>query len=725
MTQVDRTSRRIAWTALFRRLSFSTLVLIQTALGVWGMIWVLPYHGGSWIELAILLTFIPLYAFVAAGSWMAIFGFYYRRRGGQSRPSGDRVSPLARFRNQLPLAPMAPTAVLVPIYHEDVERVFRGLRASIESLQSTGQLEWFRFFILSDSRDPEVWLAERAAWLKLREDLGLEEQLFYRRRRVNLKAKTGNVADFLRRWGRRFEYFIVLDADSVMSGDAMVSLVRLMGLMPKAGLIQTVPRLFNARSAFARMQQFVTHLYGPLFNEGLAALQLNEAVFWGHNAIVRTEAFMTHCGLKSMRGIGLWRGHVLSHDFLEASYLRRAGYEVWLEPNLCGSYEESPPSLDDELIRDRRWSKGNLQHIRYMLIEPRLAFAHRLAFLNGIFAYLSSPVWFAFLVFSTLEVAKFATGQIDYFPDPNNPFPDWPQWHPTWAIWLVSSTLVTLFLPKFLALIDLLLFDRTRARQFGHPGRLIQGFLLENLFSILLAPIRMLAHTGYVLSAIANVSVHWAGQNRSSELTWGLAIRRHLPGMLLALGWSGTAFYLDPRFFYWTIPISLALILAAPITVMLSRFSLGQKWRAKGVWLTPPELASREPVLTSFMAAPSMIEQIGREAVMPSWLCWTLIHPQQMRQAVALAPQRNGCARAATQALADRMIEQGPGSVPSRQAARLLDDAEAIRRVHRHAWTAPLSDPWARLVEHFLSTLCTAPSEDEESRGGAESVGLQ
>ncbi|OZB82782.1 MAG: hypothetical protein B7X28_03095, partial [Halothiobacillus sp. 13-55-253] len=69
--------RRIA---LVRRWVFTAFVLLQTALGIWGMILVLPYHGSTSIEKAILITFIPLYAFVAAGSWMALFGFYLRRR---------------------------------------------------------------------------------------------------------------------------------------------------------------------------------------------------------------------------------------------------------------------------------------------------------------------------------------------------------------------------------------------------------------------------------------------------------------------------------------------------------------------------------------------------------------------------------------------------------------------------------------------------------------------
>lgn len=686
--------------ALLRRWIFTLFVLAQTAAGVWGMVLVLPYHGSTPIEKAILITFIPLYAFVAAGSWMALLGFYLRRR---YRGQGDALGILRRHAARLDSVDLVKTAVILPIYHEDVERVFRGLRASIESVIATGARDSFEFFVLSDSRDPQVWLEERAAWLHLCDALDLHGRLHYRRRRVNLKAKTGNVSDFLRRWGRAFKYFVVFDADSVMSGQALVTLVKLMECEPRAGMIQTVPTLFNAHSAFARMQQFVTHLYGPLFSEGLAALQLNEAVFWGHNAIIRTEAFMAHCGLRGMRGMGLWRGTVLSHDFVEAAFIRRAGYEVWLEPAIEGSYEESPPSLDDELIRDKRWSKGNLQHVKFLAFERGMATAHRMAFMNGIFAYLASPVWFLFLLFSTIEVAQFAAGDINYFPDPRSLYPNWPQWHPQWAVALVTSTLVTLFLPKLLALFELLVFDRRRRAGFGGTGRLLQGFLLENLFSILLAPIRMLAHSAYVVQAVLNVTVRWAGQNRSDEIGWIQALIRHAPGMLLAIGWSGLALSLNANFFYWTIPISLSLLLAAPITVWLSRFSLGARWRALGIWNTPPELGVGDPVIARFESLPDLHLKPERA---PDWLTWTLLHPRQARVAAALATHRTGAAKAASTELADRLLLEGIHALPVRAAARVLDDGEAVMRLHRHAWQAPADDPWGRLVDQLTRAIC-------------------
>jgi hypothetical protein len=62
-------------------------------------------------------------------------------------------------------------------------------------------------------------------------------------------------------------------------------------------------------------------------------------------------------------------GEIMSHDFVEAAFLRRAGWEVWMTTDLGGSFEEPPPTLLDHLIRDRRWCQGNLQHLRIVFAQ--------------------------------------------------------------------------------------------------------------------------------------------------------------------------------------------------------------------------------------------------------------------------------------------------------------------------------------------------------------------
>ena len=184
--------------------------------------------------------------------------------------------------------------------------------------------------------------------------------------------------------------------------------------------------------------------------------------------------------------------------------------------------------MSDELARDRRWAHGNLQHLSF-LFRRGMRFAYRLAFANGIMAYLASALWFSWLVLTTAELARFVLFPIEYFPEPHNPYPVWPRWQPEWALRLALSTVFLLFMPKVLALVDLA-FDRRRAQAMGGVGRAALGAFIESLFSVVLAPVRMLSHTWSVLTTLFNFEVRWAGQNRSQEYGWRQALLRYLPG---------------------------------------------------------------------------------------------------------------------------------------------------------------------------------------------------
>ncbi|MGH7338146.1 MAG: glucans biosynthesis glucosyltransferase MdoH, partial [Myxococcota bacterium] len=339
------------------------------------------------VELAMAVAFGALFGWISVGFWTAVFGFFVLLRGG------DRFAiTKTEDEPRTPLDSAVRTAVVMPVKDESVERVFAGLRAVRASLERAGALSACDLFILSDSADPDLWVDEEEAWARWSRESDFRGGIFYRHRRVRRKRKSGNVADFLRRYGRRYRYMVCLDADSVMSGECIARLIGMMERNPHVGIIQTAPAVVRARSLFARIQQFAARLYGPMFAAGMHYWQLGDSPYWGHNAIIRVEPFMHYCGLPRLSGTPPFGGDIMSHDFVEAALLGRARWSIWLAYDLPGTWEETPGSLLEEMQRDRRWCQGNLQHLRLLFTEG-LVRVHRGLFLNGIFSYVSAVLW--------------------------------------------------------------------------------------------------------------------------------------------------------------------------------------------------------------------------------------------------------------------------------------------------------------------------------------------
>lgn len=566
-----------------RRWVLLGLVAGQTALATYFMTKVLPYHGTDPLEIAVLALFAILFSWVSAGFWTAMMGFLVLAKGG------DRHLISRSAAVDGPIAQEARTAVIMPICNEDVTRVFAGLRATYESMERTGELARFDFFVLSDSGNPDLRTAETDAWMETCRAVNGFGRIFYRWRRHRVKRKTGNVADFCRRWGSAYRYMVVLDADSVMSGECLTTLVKLMEGNPGAGIIQTAPLAVGRETMYARVQQFSTRVYGPLFTAGLHYWQLGESHYWGHNAIIRIQPFMEHCALAPLPGKGPLAGEILSHDFVEAALMRRAGWGVWIAYDLEGSYEELPPNLLDEVKRDRRWCQGNLMNFRLWMKQGFHA-VHRAVFLTGVMAYLSAPLWFLFLVLSTIMLAKHALVPPEYFTQPYQLFPTWPEWHPEKALALFSATATLLFLPK-IASVVLLMKD---SRNYGGPLRLVLSMLIEVVMSALLAPVRMLFHTKFVVAAYSGWGITWKSPPREdAQTTWGESFRRHGMHTLLGLAWGGLVLWLDPNFVWWLLPIVGSLAFSIPLSVWLSRVSLGRAMRGARLFVTPEEATPR------------------------------------------------------------------------------------------------------------------------------------
>jgi membrane glycosyltransferase len=660
----------------FRRIALGVVVVAQTYVATDFMTAVLPYHGTKLLEIAILVLFAILFCWVSAGFWTAIMGFFLLLSGR------DRYAISATAAPNAPIDARARTAIVMPICNEDVARVFAGLRATYESLSRTGELSHFDFYVLSDSNRPDARIAEQQAWLDLCRTLGAFGRVFYRWRQHRIKRKSGNVADFCRRWGRNYRYMLILDADSVMSGECLTTLVRLMEANPNAGIIQTAPRAAGSETLYTRIQQFANRVYGPVFIAGMHFFQLGEAHYWGHNAIIRVAPFMEHCALARLPGRGTLSGDILSHDFVEAALMRRAGWAVWIAYDLPGSYEEMPPNLVDELKRDRRWCQGNLINSRLCLAQG-LHPAHRAVFVSGVMAYVSALLWFAFLLLSTVLLAVHTLVEPEYFVRPSQLFPLWPEWHPGRGIGLYAVTATLLFLPKILSVA---LAWTQGARDFGGGLRLAASMLTEMVFSALLAPIRMLFHSQFVAAALSGWAVQWKSPPREdAQTTWSDALRHHGWHSLLGVVWAGVVYWLNPAFLWWLLPVVGALIISIPISVYSSRVSLGRRSRQVSLFLIPEEahppkeLRWTRSFVKSTPPLPGFVEAVV-DPVTNALAC---------SSASARSRRPAGTNVEREQLLADALIG-GPGELTVPQKVALLRDPAILSKLHFEVWTSAL-----------------------------------
>lgn len=556
-----------------RRLVLVLLTVLSTALAASLFASVQPVLDSTWLQTAQLALFTLLTAWVVTGFMTALMGFWVTLRGDSHTLSAAAV-------RHHPMNPQARTAIIMPVCHEDVATVFAGLRATCESLASTGHAGQFDVFVLSDSADPTTIRAERSAWEQLRAELAAQTgqppiEVYYRLRQRRTHRKAGNVADFCRRWGKDYRYMVVLDADSVMSGSCLVSMVKLMEAHPRAGIVQTATQAIGHATLHARAQQFASRVTGHLFTLGMQFWQLGESHYWGHNAIIRLEPFMKHCALAPIPGTGGLSGGILSHDFVEAALMRRAGYHVWLVSDLNGSYEQQPPDLLSELQRDRRWCQGNLQNARLMA-EPGIHRVHRTMFAIGAMSYLSAPLWLAFLALgTTLWVTEAGTV---------------PVWELVPAelrgLWL--WTLSMLFLPRVLGLVAV--FMKGQQNAFGGTGALLRSAVLETVLAMTQAPIRMLGHSLFVLVALTGWKLEWKSPPReASGVSWQEAAQRLAP-MTAVIGLVGVGVAaLNPSALIWMAPVALPLLLSVPLTVATSHVALGEWMRVRGLLLIPEE----------------------------------------------------------------------------------------------------------------------------------------
>jgi membrane glycosyltransferase len=561
-----------------RRLLVIGGAIVMTGFGAREMYRVLAVNGVTPLAVFMLALFVALFAWIALSFTSAIAGFVSVMAGGGRRLLAPGALPASR------------TALLMPTYNESPTRIMAGLEAIDEELRGRNASDYFDIFILSDTTSPEAWIEEEKAFLDLRERTGGAGRIFYRHRAKNVARKAGNIAEWVGRFGGAYPQFLILDADSVMRGDTLVALVRAMEAHPDVGLVQTLPIITGGTTLFARMQQFAGRVYGPVIAHGIAWWHGAEGNYWGHNALIRTRAFAEQAGLPELRGRKPFGGHIMSHDFIEAALMRRGGWAIHMMPGLEGSYEESPPSLMDLAVRDRRWCQGNLQHMA-VLPARGLNWVSRMHLMTGIGSYITAPLWLLFLLSGVLIALQARFIPPDYFPSNGKSlFPQWPVIDPIRAMWVFIGTMGLLLVPKLLGIVTVMV-RRDLRRGCGGVLGLVFSLLLETLIAGLLAPVVMITQSIDVVAILLGRDSGWNAQRRDDG---GVPLRdvvrlyrRHtILGVLLGIG----AWAVSPYLALWMLPVVLGLALAVPLASLTGRRSWGLALRRAGLMRTPEEM---------------------------------------------------------------------------------------------------------------------------------------
>ncbi|MCD9007733.1 glucans biosynthesis glucosyltransferase MdoH [Luteimonas sp. XNQY3] len=565
----------MAW----RRAFIVTTTAVLTLFATYQIWWLLRIGGIDLLEGLLLLVFVPLFAWIVQSFASSLAGFVLVLMKRPARLGIDPQAPLPALGVR--------TALLMPTYNEDPERLLAGLQAIVESLQATGRGEYFDLFVLSDTRDADIQRREVIAFERLRIAMP-QARLYYRLREDNHERKAGNIADWVRRWGGAYPQFLILDADSLMTGDTLVRLAAAMEANDDVALVQTLPVIVNGATVFARMQEFSGRMYGPVIAHGVAWWHGAESNYWGHNALIRTEAFAAHGGLPELQGTTPFRGAVLSHDFVEAALLRRGGWALHMVPTLEGSYEEGPPTLTDMLVRDRRWCQGNLQH-GGVLPARGLHWVSRWHLLIGIGHYLTAPLW-AMLVLIGLAVPL----QHGAFVEGLSPAAYWMAIDDGRFLGVFVLTMVLLFAPKALGYIATLADARMR-RGCGGAWRGFISLLIENVLAALMAPITMYVQSRGVAEVLAGRDSGWDAQRRDDgRQTWGDLWRNYRGTTLLGVVMGVGAWLMSPGLALWMSPMIVGLVGSIPIVRLTSSRRLGRAMRRAGLFSTPEEQSPPE-----------------------------------------------------------------------------------------------------------------------------------
>jgi membrane glycosyltransferase len=537
---------------------------------IWMTVKTLSPGGFGFSDLLFTFFFAVTLPWTVIGFWNAVIGFLIMRFARD--PLGAVNPAAARIKGDEPVT--ASTALLLCIRNELPDRVIRNLEAMLAGVAASGYADRFHVYVLSDTSDAAVAAAEDKQFAALTSAWRGRIGVTYRRREKNTGFKAGNIRDFCERWGAAHELAVTLDADSFMTPEAMLRLVRIMQANPRLGILQSLVVGLPSTSAFARLFQFGMRLGMRSYTTGATWWQGDCGPYWGHNGVFRIAPFFEHCHLPPLPADAIFGGEVLSHDQIEAVLMRRAGYDVRVMPVEDNSWEENPPTLVEFLRRDLRWCQGNMQYW-YFLGLPGLKFVSRYQLVFALLMFLGSPAWIGMLVLGTLGVA-FANSLSDVV-------------EPTTAIVLFLITFVMWFTPKYSTVVDVVTRPDAR-RAFGGTAWFFLGVFIETVFSILLVPIMWFGHTIFLVGLLFGRRIGWIGQTRDDHsVPLSVAIRNFWAQTLLGVASLVILAMTHPAAIPIASFIAAGLALSIPLAIVTSSPHLGDVMARIGLCGLPEE----------------------------------------------------------------------------------------------------------------------------------------
>jgi membrane glycosyltransferase len=531
--------------------------------------------GWGWPHLLILLLFLIGLPWSLMGFWNSVIGFVILKL---ARDPALYTNPaLRRVSDSAPIT--LETAICIAVRHEEVPRVFARLEAMVESLLATGAADRFAFHLLSDSARPEICAAEEQAFAALQARFPQAGLLHYRRRSSNDGFKAGNLREFAERHVGRTDLMLVLDADSLMSGRAMLRLVRAMQANPRLGILQSLVVGRPATSGFARIFQFGMRHGMRTHTTGLAWWAGADGPYWGHNAILRLAPFVAHCDLPRLPGRPPLGGVVLSHDQVEAVLMQAAGYEVRVIADEFESWEENPPSLPDFITRDLRWCQGNMQYLK-LILRPGLTPLGRLQLVNAVMMYMGAPSWVLMLA------AGLAAALIGRPGAASGSFPT------ELAFAMYFGMMAIGFAPRLLGVLEMLT-SRAGRQRYGGAARLVASAAVDALFTLLIGPLVMIAQARFVIGLFFGKRMAWEAQARDGHaVPLAEAARGTVPQMLFGAVFVAALLAIAPGALIWASPTLAACLLAIPFTCWTAAPPLGAWMRRMRLCAVPDDFAA-------------------------------------------------------------------------------------------------------------------------------------